>query len=137
MSKFMHYIYKGCFYFTIFVLLGSVVGVSSEIKNFTPSLTFLVIALLYGLFISFSSKIYDLPLNRVLKVLIHFLAHVAFFALDFIYFGGYYKNGVSAFLIMLIFIVCYIIISLIAWGIKKLISLAVPQDESYTKAFKN
>lgn len=93
-------------------------------------------AFVYSLFIAISSLIYETKFNSVLKITIHMLSHIVFFGIDFIYFGGYYKNGISAFYIILIFIFVYIVISLISFGLKKLVSLASPKNEEYKSAFK-
>jgi len=138
LAKFRDIIHKGCLYFTIFIFIGSIVGSSTVINNFTPSLQFLVMALAYSLFIPLSSLIYKTNFNLVLKATLHMLAHISFFSIDFIYFGGYYKNGISAFYILIIFIFVYIIISLIAFGIRKLAAFALSSkaDDNYQNKFK-
>ncbi len=146
MSKIVNLIYKGCLYFVILFFVFMIVPIIPEvagnqitevINNRAMPLVFSFVLFLYGQFLSFSSLIFRIPVNKVLQFCIHFIANLAFFYFDVINLSGVFKNNQRSAIIGVIgYIVLYIIFSFAAWGIRSLIHASKKKDESYAQKFK-
>jgi len=128
-------VYPACFYFTICTFITSIIAALGNEKAMALNLSFMFMLFIFALFMAAINKIFDTKLNIVLKILFHFIGTFISFCLVFVVFSGYYKNGQSAFFIIISMVFVYAVILSVIMFIKSLFNKKNNKKTDYKSQF--
>lgn len=127
----------GCVFYTVFMTITYIAGYfileNSEYLSVKTSFSFLLFALILSWA---SSLLFSDKLTAVIRVLIHFVVTVLGFYIIFIVGGGYYKNGRTTLVALILFIFAYIIAMIAFYAVRRLMANKKTEEEPYKPSFK-
>ena len=130
-----HYLYPSCTFFTLALFITNLVGTAAKKAEIVPTLSFMGLLYLFCLFFAAMNRIFATKLNDIIKLAIHFTACVTAFALVFVVFTGYYRNGSSAVFIICFFIFAYLLIMAAVVIVRSILSRKKNDNTPYRRQF--
>ena len=130
-----HYLYPSCAFFTVALFITNLVGTAAKKAEIVPTLSFMGLLYVFCLFLAAMNRIFATKLNGIIKLAIHFVACVTAFALVFVVFTGYYRNGSSAVFIVCFFIFAYLLVMAAVVIVRSLLQRRKNDSEPYRRQF--
>ena len=128
-------IYPACLFFTVCIFITTFIATMVDPNNLGPNIIFMVQLFIFSIVLALINKIFTLKLISSLKFLLHFALTLTDFILMFIIFTGYYKNGATAFFIIVCFIIVYAVIMTAIMLIRGLFKEKKNDKSEYKKMF--
>lgn len=130
---------NGCTAFSVITLLlysiGALISSGTE-KQFVPNVKFIWLFFIFSLLLAFANKILFMQkLSVAVRMIIHFAASFALYFITVVVCGGYIKNGKTAFISIIIFIVLYVIFGIATAVILSKKEAKKQENKKYEKQF--
>ena len=126
---------RGCVVYTILITAVYFLGASVN-SRFLPTPQAVLGILIFSFYLSLSGLfLFSDLLVPALRVVLHFAVTALVFYLAFLRFGGYLKNGGSAFVGLLVFALIYAICAAVVFLIRHLTTEKKQEEKEYGSMF--